>query len=471
MPDDDALRRVAALATCTRTLRALNPSTDKIVADCAQDYARTLNGIAFRAVHKADANNELMQLLEPPPVEQERSIPERGTHLIERASSYKDAFASFRFQSCLTRPEVFTIITDVRTENEKILLLKPFNHVAKSTRVDDFGKLQRDATDAVAQKLKKEWPRTVTTCLRQHLRHVTKGWYNLEESSDDIYKKSKLKQFLRCLNLMMEACMRTLLTNSVNEYAAFLKLCTASQVTVTDCNTVVNDANFRRPPLFAVDLAVEGTEFTYSSPLESFVNVPLERFNDLMTQTQSITRVERVVMRNLFWSFEPVMKSVHPSEEWVSELREEVRTALSASVEPLKAYLTTYEKYLEFLRLDVDAYVAQAEEDYGGPPPGLSEDERNELNKPDLNVNELRKMAEEHLQAKLKVEDSVPEVIDVGAYHVSTQKVRRLLADKHQETATKLLDLVARKTGDNATDASGEFQRIMDRCVSPRFEM
>ena len=144
-------------------------------------------------------------------------------------------------------------------------------------------------------------------------------------------------------------------------------------------------------------------------------------------------------------------------------MREEVRTALSASVEPLKAYLTTYETYLDFLRLDVDAYVSQAEDDFGGPPPGLSEDERNELNKPDLNVNELRRMAEEHLLQKSRVEDSVPEVIDVGAYHVSCQKVRRLLADKHQETATKLLDLVARKTGDNATDASGEFQKIMDR--------
>ena len=54
----------------------------------------------------------------------------------------------------------------------------------------------------------------------------------------------------------------------------------------------------------------------------------------------------------------------------VSELREEVRAALTASVEPLKAYLATYETYLEFLRLDVDAYVAQAEDDYGGPPPG-----------------------------------------------------------------------------------------------------
>ena len=114
-----------------------------------------------------------------------------------------------------------------------------------------------------------------------------------------------------------QACMRTLLTNSVNDYASFLKTCTQTQVTVQDCSTVTNDKNFRRPPLFAVDLAVEDDAFTYSSALESFINVPLERFNDLMHQTQSITRVERVVMRNLFWSFEPVMKSVHPSEDWV----------------------------------------------------------------------------------------------------------------------------------------------------------
>ena len=115
--------------------------------------------------------------------------------------------------------------------------------------------------------------------------------------------------------------MRTLLTNSVNDYAAFLKTCTQTQVTVTDCNAVANDASFRRPPLFAVDLAVEDSNFTYSSPLESFVNVPLERFNDLMTQTQTIARVEREVMRNLFWSFEPVMKSVHESEDWAPTRR------------------------------------------------------------------------------------------------------------------------------------------------------
>ena len=79
-----------------------------------------------------------------------------------------------------------------------------------------------------------------------------------------------------------QACMRTLLTNSVNEYASFLKTCTQTQVTVQDCSTVTNDSKFRRPPLFAVDLAVEDDAFTYSSKLESFINVPLERFDDTL---------------------------------------------------------------------------------------------------------------------------------------------------------------------------------------------
>ena len=173
----------------------------------------------------------------------------------------------------------------------------------------------------------------MTTCLRQHLRHVTKG----ADSASNLNLPESRRWRLDAVDAAAwesmclvsdhgvratQACMRTLLTNSVNEYSAFLKACTASQVDVVDCSTVTNDSKFRRPPLFAVDLAVEDSEFTYSSKLESFVNVPLERFDDLMRQTQAITRVERVVMRNLFWSFEPVMKSVHPSEDWVLTRRE-----------------------------------------------------------------------------------------------------------------------------------------------------
>ena len=106
------------------------------------------------------------------------------------------------------------------------------------------------------------------------------GWYNLEESSDDIYKKSKLRQFLRCLNLMME----------VRD--------SASSVTLN------------------------------------------------LTSRDGVRATQ------------------------VSVLREEVRAALQRSVEPLRQYLATYEIYLDFLRLDVDAYVAQAVDDFGGPPPG-----------------------------------------------------------------------------------------------------
>jgi dynein heavy chain len=423
-----------------------------------------MNGIAFRACHHAEGStNELLKSMVLPEVEARIKAPARGTYSFERAATYDEAFAAFGFNSCLTRQEVFKIFTDVRQQNLKLLELQPFNHVSKSTRVDDFGKLQSDATDQVALKLQKDWPKSIVMTIRHHLKHVTKGWYNLEESSDDIYNKSKLRQFLRCLNMMMESAMRSLLTSAVTEYAAFLMKSCACDVAVEDCLKVTNKKEGTRKPLFAVDLSWHENALGYSSPLESFVKVPLERFDDLMRQTQSITRVERVVMRNLFWSYNPMMAAVHPSEAWVGALRKEVQASLEGSVDPLKKYLKTYEPYLEFLQLDVEAYITQAEEDFGGPPPGLSPDELTELNRPDLNVHALRTMAEDHIAEKRKVEASVPEVIDVGAYHVSTQNVRRLLADKHQEVATLLLDLVAKKTGDNATDASGEFQSIMDR--------
>ena len=44
---------------------------------------------------------------------------------------------------------------------------------------------------------------------------------------------------------------------------------------------------------------------------------------------------------------------------------------LQQSVEPLRQYLATYEIYLDFLRLDVDAYVSQAEDDLWGPAAGV----------------------------------------------------------------------------------------------------
>ena len=104
--------------------------------------------------------------------------------------------------------------------------------------------------------------------------------------------------------------MRTLLTNSVKEYAAFLKACTASEVTVEDCSTVTNDDKFRRPPLFAVDLAVEGEGPELLPQLHKCTFRALRKFVRRKPSHASSGSTD------LFWS----QTQVHPNEDWVERV-------------------------------------------------------------------------------------------------------------------------------------------------------
>lgn len=67
---------------------------------------------------------------------------------------------------------------------------------------------------------------------------------------------------------------------------------------------------------------------------------------------QNMVRVERRVMKKLFWSHDPVMSSVYASEEWVVHLRSTVAVALERAVAPADDYLATLEPFVEFLNVD-----------------------------------------------------------------------------------------------------------------------
>lgn len=57
-------------------------------------------------------------------------------------------------------------------------------------------------------------------------------------------------------------------------------------------------------------------------------------------------------MKKLFWSHDPVMSSVYPSEEWVLHLKDAVGVALDRAIEPAVEYLTTLDPFVEFLNVD-----------------------------------------------------------------------------------------------------------------------
>lgn len=57
-------------------------------------------------------------------------------------------------------------------------------------------------------------------------------------------------------------------------------------------------------------------------------------------------------MKRLFWSHDPVMASVHATEDGILQLRKTVGRALERAVVPAQEYLDTLQPFVEFLNLD-----------------------------------------------------------------------------------------------------------------------
>ncbi|KAH8098241.1 dynein light chain binding protein [Aureococcus anophagefferens] len=422
--DSELCGRILALAINTKALRRTALETSRVIAEVNTDYTRTLNKIVFRATHAAEGDtNELLRAIVLPREEAKPPPRRQGTIALPPGYDFGVAYKEFRFHSCLTRPEIIKIVVNVKQECLKVMALSFFNFLTKSVRVEEFANTQHEATQAVAGRLRESWPSNVCGHVRQQLKDVKKGWFNLEEANNEVYAFSKLKKFLQFVNFMMQDSMRYLVRGSNDVTTTYPTAGVASKA--------------KRLPLFLIDIVIvgEGDDKTlgYSSNLAAFEEIPLKHFDQAIIQTQSIVQVERRVMTRLFWSHDPIMTSVHPTEQWVIDLRAEVAQTLRAAVAPLEAYLATYDGFLEFLRLDVDAYIGDAEAN----------------------------LAEKHLGEQKKVEALIPETVAVGLFAVSGKTVGRILAEKHGRIAKMLLDLVAIKTNQHAADSTVSFGDIM----------
>lgn len=83
--------------------------------------------------------------------------------------------------------------------------------------------------------------------------------------------------------------------------------------------------------------------------------------------------LEPAIMEELFWASIPTLSTVHPMEEGVVRLREQLVAALQAALVPLEQYLALYEKWVEQMwgwlgcMVSAKAYAGVYEADGGGP--------------------------------------------------------------------------------------------------------
>jgi hypothetical protein len=199
-----------------------------------------------------------------------------------------------------------------------------------------------------------------------------------------------------------------------------------------------------------LNLSDDGKRLQYSSDPKEVVTSIMNIFNDGIKSLQEIPQVEQKLLTDLFRSntkmylkacVKPLTKPLDPDPEsheipdpnaWVYIAYMRLQETISTIIEPLDEYFKTFEKY-------------QKENDTLDPEKVLKEyEEMDPSDWPD--VPELQGRIKGHLANKVRLMGEIPEEATVSVFKISTFVIRDLLAAKHQQIASGLIELIAKIT-------------------------
>lgn len=304
---------------------ALDPSI--VVEQFNLNHMRTINQLIL--THKLKSSAKDIALVNPLTKDThlfESLLKNKPNHRIPEYTNeaYKGVSDAVRFNSLWNKVETIKIMFEVQIEDLAVERLHLFNVPEnKTVRVEDFSSAQSAAATTATSFIKDSWVVIVQNIVINNLKDVKKGWFSIVECNLDVYSLSKLKRFLSRLNFMMEDSLRIMLTTSVRSYCSTIKAFCPSSVTVLSNNVV--EVKSSRNPLFTVDLkfveaSATGGEaaFIYTTKREAFMDAILNPVLRTFDALKSINKLERRVMKHLFWPSDPQIRVPYIEEPWVS---------------------------------------------------------------------------------------------------------------------------------------------------------
>lgn len=486
--DTEQVNRILLLALNTTKLKQNALDTTSLLNEVNIDYARTMNKIIFD-VNLKDPNQVMLRdMLQMPETKEEKKTCSHLGVVSVPFHDFPKHFSDFCFHSFFTKLEAIRALVQVNEQCIELQSKSAFNtSINKTLRLEEYEQLQSAAMLQLNSYLKDKWHSALKNSIKNSLREVGKGWLNLAEENREVYQFSKLKKFMTMVNFMMQDSLQFCLEDSVRSYEAFLLKCSRYQVRVnktydvqvTDEQSSAPEANLieqerrekahadssseqgsrpntsrtsTRPvpqvrsgkdwSLFMVELLLREDKIQYSVPVEDLLQTPLDLFDKALSMMHDIPQLEHTVMEQLFWhGSDAKLASVRKEEKWVSAIYTNIRDKLTAAMEPMKVYLDKFEKYKDFIDLDVEEFV----KNWAGTRP---------------DIEEIRKNIMYQLRQKAKIEYEIPKTIWLGIVTVNCIDVRRKLVDKRQEVIDKMLDLFASLTRMRCQEIINNFKKI-----------
>eukprot|EP00741_Cyanophora_paradoxa_P002452 tig00000076_g2377.t1 len=230
--------RILASALNTKKLKEKPSVENDLLKEVNIEYARTMNRIVFDSGRMVDESDAYASLGLPPVDDVARVVAWSGVVQIPE-HNFADQFGDFMFHSFLTKSEIINAIGKVKAECNRIRKSSLFfTQFSKSVRLEEFEQMEGQVCTQVSQDLKNNWITALKNGIKNSLKDVGKGWFNVHEKNKEVYELSKLKKFMGMINFMMQDSLRSLVQDSINQYVTFLTGCASSIVSITSPNDV-----------------------------------------------------------------------------------------------------------------------------------------------------------------------------------------------------------------------------------------
>ncbi|KAG8436117.1 hypothetical protein GDO86_007286 [Hymenochirus boettgeri] len=407
------------------------------------DYERTMNKLTFDRI--VSLNPQKYNYVTVPDRALEK-VPKQGLVDVPQYNFEKNR-AAFTFKTLLTRSEVITSLCKVRVKCNRVSSMTLFNsNMAKCVRLEEFEQTQSQTFSQVQLFLKDSWVSTLKNAVRSSLRDIGKGWYDLHECNWEVYQMSKLRQLMELIKFSLQDTLRFLVQDSLVSYTQLIMDACCSVLTCVegmDWGKDLVNSPFRpqKNPLFLLDLVLDNSGVHFSTPLENFEATLLSLFDKGILATHSVPQLEKFVLEDLFISGTPLLESVGLHEPPVEELRKNMSTAICKALIPLKAYAKQYETYLDLNNTDVETFIRQ-------------------FQSKNCSALEIKMAVQENLLEKERLDNSLPNSIIVGPFHINIEIVKQNLSRKRRNISNALLDLLSKSLHKEMDEVSNQFRAI-----------
>lgn len=456
--DSEQVNRILQKSITTNALRQNSTlDTSSVLQQYNLNHMRTINQLIMIHLLKRDKKSaetmksvSLDYTLFPTPGS---IFPIHREVIVDYLFPFEETAQRFRFHSLLNKTEAISTLLQIQYEICNVDRLHGCFYPEKTIRVEEFTINQQLALSNMITSVKETWISNIYNSVKANLKDIKKGWFNIEESNLEVYNFSKLKKFLVRINFMMEDTARDLLSRSASEYVNSIAKYVPTNVDIISNEKVV--VSGIKLPLFTVDLKfvnptpTTAAKFVYSSLPEHIFETIMSTFDHLFDALKGIVRIERRVMKKLFWASDPVVRLPHSQEDWAMELRSKLESMVHSALKPMDIYLSKLSDFTDLISIDVKDYIADAEKKFC----------QSEI----INLVEITNLAKKHSEESESVYHMLPSSINLGMVLVDCKIVKQMLSAKHKLIASRLFEVQEKKTREFAEEIIVEFREMFDR--------